>query len=133
MNRPNGRHTDMCKNITFPQATSACCKVTYDKLTHCGAVPGVRMVGAPAANLGTGLLAGLVGRVRGGPARVPIVARPAMAAIVLVQLRASITDFTLTSLGTRVRLARVHSCHTKFKYNSLQIWSITLIEELQLK
>ena len=117
----------MCENITFPQTMSACCKVTYAKLTHCGAVPGVRVVGAAAAHLGTGLLAGLLGQVRGGPARVPIVARPGMSAIVLVQLGASITDLALTSLGTRVRLARVHSCDTRIKQNCLQISSITVI------
>ena len=115
----------MCENITFHQTTSACCKVTYDKLTHCGAVPGVRVVGAAAAHLGAGLLAGLVGRVRDGPARVPVVARPGMSAIVLVQLGASITDLALTSLGTRVRLACVHTCDTRIKQKCLQIWSIT--------
>ena len=80
------------------------------------------MVWAAAAHLGAGLFAGLVGGVRSGPAGVPIVARPGVSAIVLVQLGTSITDLTLTSLGTRVRLAHVHSCDTKFKYNSLQIW-----------
>ena len=106
---------------------SACCKVTYDKLTHCGAVPGVHVVGAAAAHLGAGLLVGLLGQVRGGPTRVPIVASPGVSAIVLVQLGTSITDFALTSLGTWVWLARVHSCDAKIKQNCLQISSVTVI------